>query len=427
MAAVTGASAPPGGKERSPAGSAPQIPELTLDRPPAAGAWVELHRDAVAANLAAVRSRLDGVPVMGVIKANGYGHGVVPMTRLLTDAGVDALMVITVEEALAARAAGATVPILNYGPFDGRAVDSLVAGGIEQAVYTVEHVAGMTAAARRRGRTARVHVILDTGLGRVGARPERAAEVLDAVAAQVQQSVLAVAGIATALTEDPAYDRVQLRRYLEVCDAARARGIDIGARHVASSAAILDFAEAHLDMVRPGIMLYGHYPNEHSLRERPVELVPALSLRARVAHVKTVPAGDSIGYHRAWVAERETRVATLPVGHSEGYPPGALAAGGAVEIHGRACPLIGGITSNHMEVALPAGLEVAVGDVATLVAGGRPELSGAGRAPESSAAAGRGGDDAGWSPTAPQVGEWGGAGVYGTLMRINPLLPRVLS
>lgn len=419
-AALTGAAALsvpiPGGSALASSGRA-QSRSSAIDAIPDAGAWVELDRAAVAANLAAVRARAGGRPVMGVIKANGYGHGVVPMARLLAAAGVDQLMVITVDEALSIRDAGIEVPVLNYGPFDRRAAEDLVRHGIDQAVYTTEAVEAMAAAARRVGSAARVQLIFDTGLGRVGVGEDRAAALLADIAGIQSDSDLSITGAATALTEDAEYDRVQLERYIGLCDRAVDIRVDLGTRHVASSAAVLDFAESHLDMVRPGIMLYGHYPNERSMSERPIELVPVMSLRAKVAYVKTLQAGDSIGYHRAWVAERQTIVATLPIGHFEGYPAGALAAGGAVQIDGRACPLVGGITSNHLEVAVPEGVSVEVGDTATLIAGGAAEYSGAGQP----VGAGL------WAPTAQQVGQWDGAGVYGTLMHINPLLPRVIT
>ena len=410
-----GAALPGGSAFSSSTGS--QIRSWIVDAIPDAGAWVELDRAAVAANLAAVRAEAGGRPVMGVIKANGYGHGVVPMARLLAAAGVDQLMVITVDEALSIRDAGIEVPVLNYGPFDRRAAEDLVRQGIDQAVYTTEAVDAMAAAARRVGSSARVQLIFDTGLGRVGVGEDRAAALLADIAGIQSDSDLSITGAATALTEDADYDRVQLERYIALCDRAVDIRVDLGARHVASSAAVLDFPESHLDMVRPGIMLYGHYPNERSMSERPIELVPVMSLRAKVAYVKTLQAGDSIGYHRAWVAERETTVATLPIGHSEGYPAGALAAGGAVQIDGRACPLVGGITSNHLEAAVPEGVNVEVGDTATLIAGGAAEYSEAGQP----VGAGL------WAPTAQQVGQWDGSGVYGTLMHINPLLPRVIT
>ena len=417
--------APTPGPHESNARSRRQVAQRLLDAVPEAGAWVELDRSAVAANLAAVRRRAGGRPVMGVVKANAYGHGLAPMARMLADAGVDALMVITVDEALAVRAAGIRTPVLNYGPFDRPAAAELIEQDVDQAVYTREAVEGLAAAARGTGKAARVHLVLDTGLGRVGVPAAGAAEVFEAAASGVAAGTLQVGGIATALTEDLEYDRVQLARFEDARERARATGLDAGTRHVASSAAVLDFPEAHLDMVRPGIMLYGHYPNDRSRAERPIELAPVLSLKARIAYVKTLAAGDSIGYHRAWIAERATTVATLPIGHSQGYPARALAAGGWVEIHGRACPLVGGITSDHLEVAIPDGLEVRVGDIATLIAG----VPGTARPGDGATAGGARVADAGESqvpPTAPMVGEWDGAGVYGVLMHLSPLLPRMI-
>lgn len=405
------------------AGSPHQLDPRILATPPDAGAWVELDGGAIAANLRAVRAAAGGRPVMGVVKANGYGHGLVPMARMLAEAGVDALMVITVEEALAIREAGITTPVLNYGPFDRGAAEDLVLQGIDQAVYTLEAVEGMAAAARRVAARARLQVVIDTGLGRVGVPYADAADVFAVAAEVASRSEAMITGTATALTEDPDVDRLQLERYRQVCDAARARGIDVGVQHVASSAAVLDFPESHLDMVRPGIMLYGHYPNDRSLRARPIDLTPVLSLRAKVAYVKTLQRGETIGYHGAWTAERETTVATLPIGHSEGYPTGALASGGVVEVHGRSCELVGGITSNHLEIRIPEDLAVRVGDVATLIAGGEAARAAAVSRPAGAA----GGARAGAVPTVPRVGEWGGAGVYGTLMHISPLLPRVIT
>jgi alanine racemase len=420
--AVSAAPRTPGAIAATPAPARLQLSPKVLSEPPAAGAWIELSRSAVAANVAAVRAASGGRPIMGVIKANAYGHGLVPMARELERAGVEALMVITVEEALALRDAGLTLPVLNYGPFDADAAEQLVRRDVDQAVYTADAVARMAAAARRAGKPARLQIVFDTGLGRIGVPEAGVAELFTAIATAQAAGDIDITGAATALTEDTEFDRVQLGRYLRLCEQAPGAGIDVATRHVASSAAIIDYPDAHLDMVRPGITLYGHYPNERSLQQRPLELTPVLSLRARVAYVKTLQPGDSIGYHRAWVAERETTVATLPLGHSEGYPAPALAAGGAVAINGFGCPLIGGITSNHLEVSVPPGAAVDVGDVATLIAGGAAELSGAG-APLGAADAMPGN----WLPTAPQVGAWGGAGVYGTLMHLSPLLPRLVS
>lgn len=387
-----------------------QIPRAILT-PPGAGAWVELDRQAIAGNLEAVRAAAGGLPVMAVVKANAYGHGLVPTARVLADAGADALMVVTVDEALAIRDAGITTPVMNFGPYDPTAAEELVRQRIEQAVYTQEAVEGLAQAALRVGESSPgVHVMMDTGLGRVGVPHERAGEILAAVGHHPE---LTLAGTLTTLTEEPEYDRVQLERYQRVCEAAGATGIDLGTQHVASSAAVLDFPNSHLDMVRPGIMLYGHYPNERTRQSQPIALQPVLSLKAKVAYVKTLQAGDSVGYLRAYTAQQTETVATLPVGHSEGYPPAAVAGGGHVWIKGRACPLVGGVTSNHVEVRVPAGLEVGIGDIATLIAAEPVGTT-------SSA-------DGSQAPSADVLKDWTGTSEYGLLMRLNPLLPRLVT
>lgn len=412
-------------------GTGRQTPRHIISEP-GAGAWVELDSAALAANLAAVKAAAGGRPVMAVVKANAYGHGLVPTARILVDAGADALMVVTVDEALAVRDAGIEVPVLNFGPFDASAAEELVRRNIEQSVFTEEAIEGMTAAAQRVAQAAGgpgqgpapVHVMIDTGLGRVGVPHTRAIGILEAAAANPH---IRIAGTLTTFTEEPDFDREQFHRFDAVCGEAQARGIDLGVRHVASSAGVLDFPESGLDMVRPGIMLYGQYPNERSRRSRPIELQPVLSLKAKVAYVKTLQAGESVGYLRAYTARSTEKVATLPIGHSEGYPPAAVGGGGHVWIHGRACPLVGEVTSNHLEARVPDDLEVRIGDTATLITAaphsvGRGAVSdGVGDRP--GPATGAGASDS-RPPNADVLGDWTGLSVYGLLMRLNPLLPR---
>ena len=404
-ALATGAT---GGAERSRSTlESAQMPR-TIESEPGAGAWIEINRAALAANLAAVKEAAGGRPVMAVVKANAYGHGLVPTAQILIDAGADALMVVTVDEALAVRDAGIAAPLLNFGPYDADAAEELVRRGVEQAVYTEEAIEGLAAAAQRVGQSsAAVHIMIDTGLGRVGVPHTRAQDILVAVA---ENPHLRIAGTLTTLTEEPDFDREQFLRFEAACGEATRSGIELGVRHVASSAGVLDFPESALDMVRPGIMLYGQYPNERSRIGRPVELQPVLSLKAKVAFVKTLQRGESVGYLRAYTARAAEKVATLPIGHSEGYPPAAVPGGGHVWIHGRACPLVGEVTSNHVEVRVPDDLEVRIGDTATLITAAPGE--------QPSAEEGLG------APNADVLGDWTGLSVYGLLMRLNPLLPR---
>jgi len=149
-------------------------------------------------------------------------------------------------------------------------------------------------------------------------------------------------------------------------------------------------------------------------------LMPVLSLKAKVAYIETLQRGESVGYLRAYTARSAERVATLPIGHSEGYPPAAVTGEGHVWIHGRACPLVGEVTSNHVEVRVPEGLEVQIGDVATLITAAPGGESDGGMGA-------RAGDGTGnLPPNADVLGDWTGVSVYGLLMRLNPLLPRRL-
>ena len=398
-------------------------------------AWIALNVPALTGNLERVRARAGGRPVMAVVKANAYGHGLVPVAENLVRAGVDALMVVNTQEAEALRSAGVDAPIMNFGPMLGTEAEYLIERQIEQMVYTREAVSALVAAAAMQVAEARVHVHIDTGLGRVGVPYRDAAALLEWIGGR---SRVRIVGTSTTLTEDPEFDREQLRRFLEICSAAETAGIDLGTRHVASSAALMDFPDAHLDMVRPGTAIYGHYPSEESRRrDAEVGLQPVLSLHARIAQVKELQPGDSVGYHRAYTASERQTIATLPVGYSDGYPPEVAAAGGHVWIRGTACPLVGSVTSNHCEVRVPQELGVRPGETATLIASGRETAPGAGfrgagltgERPATGGDAGRAGPaDAGDAgpPLAHVVAAWAGISTYRLHMQLNPDLPRNL-
>lgn len=360
------------------------------------GPWLEIDLDAVAWNLAQLKEAVGGRPIMGVIKCNAYGHGLTGVGRFLEAQGIDALAVVSVAEALALRQAGVRCPILNLGPFSAAEAEELVGAGVSQSVYTGQF-ADLGRAARKLGRKAKVQIKIDTGLGRVGVPHQRALPLIREIAAD---HGIAVEGVFTSLTEDEEFDREQLRRFLEVCETARSEGIDLGLRHAASSAGILAFPQAHLDMVRPGITLYGHYPSEKARGERKIELRPAMQLKAPVLYVKRLRPGDGVSYHKAFVAERETNVATLAVGYSDGCPQES-AGRGDVLIGGRRRPMIAAVTSNHASANLGDAEDVKIGDEAVVFGRqGGEEISG------------------------EEVAAIAGVSVYKLLMQMNPLLPR---
>ena len=324
--------------------------------------WIELDRAALRHNLLVIGERTGGRPIMAVIKANGYGHGLLEMGRMLLEAGVRHMAVAKVSEALTLREAGVGEMILNFGPFSRSNQSEVVRSRISQTVFT-DQVEDLNAEARRQNLITPVQVNIDTGLGRVGIPHESAMPFLRKAASLES---IHLEGVFTALTEDPEFDRIQLQRFLNVCDSARKEGIDIGIRHAASSAGLMDFPEAFLDMVRPGISVYGHYPSAEAWRTRPLDFKPVLSMKSGVVFVKTLAPGDALSYHRAFVADRHTRIATLPLGYSDGYPH-TLANKADVLIRGRRFPVVALVTANHVLVNLGDDSSVEIGDEAVLI------------------------------------------------------------
>lgn len=377
-------------------------------------AWVGVDVANLTSNFKLVKERVGGRPVMAVVKADAYGHGIVPVAQTLARAGADAFMVGNTQEAMALRLAQVTQPILNFGPMFGGA-ELLVENDIQQMVDSRESVSALVASAAQNRAQVTIQVHIDTGMGRMGVPWREAGELLAHVGGR---SRIKIAGVSTVFTEDPEFDQVQLARFLKICATAKAAGIDIGHMHAASSAAVLATPAAHLDMVRPGILLYGHYPSAGARKAEPeLGLKPVLGLRARVAQVKTLRQGESVGYHRVHVAPEAETIAVLPIGYSDGYPPEAVIGGGHVWLGGARCPFVGEMSSNHCMVRVPADATVAAGDFAIMIAtGNEPSFFGA--APE------EGGDPWAGPPSAEMVAHWADISIYRIHIGLNPKLPR---
>ena len=308
------------------------------------GPWIEVDLEAIGHNIDAIR-RIAQTPLMPVIKANAYGHGLVPVARWLAAHGtVHALAVGTVCEAVALRQADIALPVLNLGPYSRREAGRIAELGIRQSVFT-EAVAWLEGAAAARDTIVGVHVKIDTGLGRVGVPHGRAADFIEQVAGS---SHLRLEGVFTTLSEDPDFDRVQLARFHAVMGALAARGIDPGLRHAASSAAVLAQPEARLDLVRPGIMVFGHYPSPAEYRRRRIDLEPALALKTRVVCAKRLRAGDPVGYHRSYRAPADETLVTGAIGYPDGYPAAAPERNVEALIGGRRHRLVAAVGASHI-------------------------------------------------------------------------------
>jgi alanine racemase len=357
--------------------------------------WIELNLENMTWNLNQIR-KLTKVRVMAVIKANGYGHGLIEIGRHLEKAGIDFLMVGKLQEALLLRKKDVSTPILNFGPFGSKDAEIIIKSNISQSVFD-KKVSCLSEAALKLGKQAKVHIHVDTGMSRMGISYRDALPYIKAVSSL--KGVL-VEGISTALTEDDEFDKEQLKRFIHLCKQAEKEDISLGLRHAASSDGVLDMPSSHLDMVRPGIALYGYYPSEKTQKEDRLALKPVLQLKCRVVDVKTLHPGDSVSYHRRYTAQKMEKIAIIPLGYSDGYPHNVVNKG-FVLINGKRFPLIAAVTANHCAALLEGNTPVSAGDEAVLL-----------------------GDQGKEKITADEIAGWAEVSAYKILISLSPFLPR---
>ncbi len=303
--------------------------------------------DRIAGNLDRIRTHT-GTPAMAIVKANAYGHGLVPVARRLQQAGVDQLGVAFLEEGVALRRAGITVPILVLGGIFGPQVGQFLAHDLEVTVSSLDKLRQVEAAAEAMGTRAVVHLKVDTGMERIGVHHYSAAAFVEAA---VASRWCEIKGIYShlACADDPtsAMTALQLERFLEACAHFDRIGARMPLRHLANSGGILHAPATHLDLVRPGIMLYGVLPDPAA--RATVEVAPALSLVSRVVYFKVVRAGRTVSYGATWAPTDDTRVVTVPIGYGDGYPR-ALSGRGQVLIHGHLYPVVGRVCMDQFMV-----------------------------------------------------------------------------
>jgi alanine racemase len=310
---------------------------------------IRIDLDALTHNLRALRAHA-GVPVMGIVKANAYGHGLVPVGLHLQAHGVESLGVAFLEEGVALRRAGVTVPILVMGGIFGPQAAALIASDLEITVSSIAKLRQVEAAAEALGRQAVVHLKIDTGMERIGVHSYHAGPFIEAAVASRWCTVKGVySHLACADEPGSSMSATQLARFLEACDHFRRIGAPMPVRHLANSGGVLHFPETHLDLVRPGIALYGVLPDPAA--RAPVELRPVLSLVSQVVYFKVVPRGQTVSYGATWAPGVDTRVVTIPIGYGDGWPR-ALSSRGEVLIRGRRHPMVGRVCMDQFMVDL---------------------------------------------------------------------------
>ncbi|HUF31721.1 MAG TPA: alanine racemase [Acidimicrobiales bacterium] len=336
-------------------------------------AWAEVDLDAVRHNVAALVDVADGAALCAVVKADGYGHGAVPVARAALEAGASWLGVALASEGAVLRDTGIDAPILVLSEPSAPEWADLVALGLRATVHTEAGIEAASAAVTAAGRSEPlpVHLKVDTGMHRIGVAPGAA---LDRARSLLARDTLALEGVWThcAVADEPGHpatDR-QLLRFEAVLADLRAAGIDPPLVHAANSAATIDHPALRYDLVRCGIAVYGLAPSP-ALADR-LPLRPALSLRAEVSHVQVVPAGDAVSYGLRRAVVVDTVVATLPLGYADGVPRRLGDVGGEVLVGGRRCPLAGTVTMDQLMVDCgpvddPLAPAVAAGDEAVLL------------------------------------------------------------
>lgn len=361
--------------------------------------WIEVEANALANNVAEVRRLTANRPILAVIKNNAYGLDLITAAALLEPMPeIAGLAVVKVEAALALKEAGVRKPVYLMALFPESLAPELARLGVRPCLYSHDALRLVEPMVRTVGGPIDAEVYLDTGMSRMGIPYHKALSWIESVR---DSGKVRVTGVFMGFTEDPEYDKEQLRRFLWVARQASDAGFPLGTLHAASSSAVFEFPESHLDMVRPGMALYGGYPNDPALQREKASLRSAVRLKARVVRVERLRTGDSVSYGRNYIAHEPTWVATLPVGHADGYPRKAVE-GGRILIGPETYPVIGAVSASHTIVELGPEPTVAVGDVATLLGPDHPEV------------------DPNW------LSAQTGVSIYDIFMHLNPLLPRIV-
>ena len=282
---------------------------------------LRINLDAIVHNLDVMRARASGAKVMGVVKANAYGHGAVEVAKTLERAGVDYLGVADVQEALDLRDAGIHTPILSWLHDPGDNFQAALSQKVDLGIANLEQLERIALAAAITGETARLHLKIDTGLGRNGSTEAKWAELLDAVLA-LGEAVRVVGIFSHLSTTSHDEDLAQIEKFDSAVAEAKRRGITFELRHLTASDGSLSFPEAHYEMVRIGVALYGLDPFSTN-RAAEFGLIPAMTAVSRVSQVKTVPAGHGVSYNFLHRTSSETNLALVPIGYAEGLPRAA--------------------------------------------------------------------------------------------------------
>lgn len=363
-------------------------------------AWAEIDLDAVANNIREIRRITSPKSkIMGVVKADGYGHGFVEITKTILNNGADYLAVATLEEAVQLRKRKFSVPILILGATEDAGADDLVEYDVMPTVFTYDFARLLSQSAVKQGKTAKIHIKLDTGMSRIGylCSDESVNEIIKIS----QLDNIEIEGIFSHLScsdeTDRSYTQMQFDKFMDMCKKLEKRGLDIPIKHICNSAGIMMYPEMHLDMVRPGIITYGLYPSEDVDKSK-LALKPAMTLKAKITMVKEVEPGVGVSYGKTYITNKTTKIATVPIGYADGYM--RLLSGKAKMMYGEECvDVIGRICMDQCMIDVTNVNNINIGDEVIIFGSGKI--------------------------TADTVADWLGAVNYEIVCMIGRRIPRI--
>ena len=327
--------------------------------------WVEINLDNIAHNIAAIRKKTGDVKVAAVVKADGYGHGAVEIAQTLCENGVYMLVVATLDEGISLRRNGITAPILVLGYICPEKIEQAIDNNLAATITNSDMARKYSSVAKEAGKTLYAHIKIDTGMHRVGFAYDDKQSILSALAlCNIHYSGI-FSHFSTADEEDKTYTNMQYERFSGVLDSVKKAGYDIALKHICNSGAIILHQDKYMDMVRPGIIIYGLYPSQYCKNHDMSDLRCAMSFKSRIIQIKKVKKGQPISYGNSYITERDSIIATIACGYADGYSR-VLSQKTHVFINNRRAPIVGNICMDMCMADITGLKGISVNDEAEL-------------------------------------------------------------
>ena len=329
--------------------------------------WAEINLNNLINNIEEIKKKSSNSEIIGVVKANAYGHGAVEVSKTLLSCNIKKLAVANIVEAIELRENDINAPIMLLGISEEFAIDELINHNVEPTVSTLKFAKKLNESAKEKGKIIKIHIAIDSGMGRIGFR-NNAKDIEDIVSIS-NLSNLKIESIfshfSTADSIDKNYSNNQMNIYNSMLNKLEEKGVNIDKRNLSNSAAIIDIPESHYDYVRPGIIQYGYYPS-NEVNKNDINIKPVLTWKTRVVHIKEVDENEYIGYGKTYKTSKKTIIATLPVGYADGYSRG-LSNKGSVIIKGKLAPIIGNVCMDQFMIDVTNIEGVETGDEVILL------------------------------------------------------------